>query len=179
MTVHAFADESRRNQLYLVAVAVVDARKLRQSRKLMRGMLLPGQREVHFKKEMPSRRRGVIAALCAADVEARVYTAHCSGGEERARRRCVQQLGHDLVKLGAGRLVLDSRETRDEADRATLHRVLACYPPDQGFVFEHLDSCWDELLWIADAVAWCYGAGGDWRRRIAPVVVEEVDLTGV
>lgn len=42
--------------------------------------------------------------------------------------------------------------------------------------FEHLDSTAEALLWIADAVAWCYGQGGDMRRRIEPIVEAAYDL---
>jgi hypothetical protein len=31
-------------------------------------------------------------------------------------------------------------------------------------------------LWVSDAVAWCHGAGGDWLRRIAPLVVSTTAL---
>lgn len=26
------------------------------------------------------------------------------------------------------------------------------------------------LLWVSDAVAWCYSNGGDWMRRAEPLV---------
>jgi len=39
-----------------------------------------------------------------------------------------------------------------------------------------LDSASEPLLWIADATAWCVGAGGDWARRIAPVLAGVIDL---
>jgi hypothetical protein len=37
-------------------------------------------------------------------------------------------------------------------------------------VFDHRPSRGEPLLWAADAVAWAVGAGGDWKRRIDPVV---------
>jgi hypothetical protein len=52
--------------------------------------------------------------------------------------------------------------------------------PDLGgrLTYEHLRSHEDPALWIADAVAWCHGAGKDWRRRVAPLVKEVIDVTG-
>jgi hypothetical protein len=32
----------------------------------------------------------------------------------------------------------------------------------------------EPLLWVADAVTWAVGAGGDWRRRVAPMLDEHV-----
>jgi hypothetical protein len=50
MSVHALIDESRRGQLYRVAVTVAKPGDLRTLRRALRGMLLPGAREVHFRK---------------------------------------------------------------------------------------------------------------------------------
>jgi hypothetical protein len=43
-------------------------------------------------------------------------------------------------------------------------------------VYEHVDSTSESLLWIADIVAWCFGAGQEWRKRIDPIVTTVVDL---
>jgi hypothetical protein len=45
-----------------------------------------------------------------------------------------------------------------------------------GPAYEHLRSHEDPALWIPDVLAWCHGAGGDWRRRIAPLVRTTVDV---
>jgi hypothetical protein len=34
----------------------------------------------------------------------------------------------------------------------------------------------EPLLWVSDAVAWAMGAGGDWRRRVEPMIDEVVRL---
>ncbi|MFD4643197.1 hypothetical protein ACFWN2_38230 [Lentzea sp. NPDC058436] len=47
---------------------------------------------------------------------------------------------------------------------------------DDGLVYEHIQSSSEPALWISDALAWCHGAGGDWKRRIAPVTGAVVDL---
>ena len=41
--------------------------------------------------------------------------------------------------------------------------------PDHA-TYEHLRPHEEPLLWVADAVVWAHGAGGDWPRRIAPMV---------
>jgi hypothetical protein len=53
MTVHAFVDESRRNSTYYVAAAIAVPAQLTRTRRTMRSLLLPGQREIHFYKERP------------------------------------------------------------------------------------------------------------------------------
>lgn len=178
MSVHAFVDESRRGQQYLLVAAIVDPRDLGRTRKLLRSLLFPGQYELHFKKETPARRRLIISKITACSVEVRVYTANCRRGEELARRECLSHLVADLLDLGGCRLVLDSREVRDEHDRLTIRLAQGSRARDSGLVYEHVGSTQESLLWVADAVAWCVGAGGDWQRRVQALVAKVVDVSG-
>lgn len=141
-------------------------------------MLLSGQHELHFKKETPARRRLIVSRITATAVAVRVYSASCRQGEERARRECLSHLVADLMDLGGGRLVLDSREVRDEHDRLTIRIAQGRQARDTGLVYEHVSSTQESLLWVADAVAWCVGAGGDWQRRVQTVLAKVVDVSG-
>src|SRR5262249_5762964 len=176
VSVHAFVDESRRGQVYRVAVALVDPADLARLRKLLRSLLIPGQRELHFKRETAERARMIVSRLVAAQARVRVYMRSCTDGEETTRQVCLNRLVSDLVIDGAHRLVLDARAGRDAHDQRTIRTVLGKQPRDLGLTYEHLDSTCEPLLWIADATAWCVGAGGDWARRIAPVLAGIVDL---
>ncbi len=79
--------------------------------------------------------------------------------------------GQPLVVGGAVRdLLLGQRLTWQTTIRARLAasgRTLA---------YEHRRAYEEPLLWAADAMAWCYGAGGEWRRRIAPTLDKAVRL---
>ncbi len=177
MSVHAFLDESQRDRLYLVSVAVVDPARLVELRKQMRALLLPGQRELHISKEREGRRKKIADAVAGMAVEVHVYSRQCptrSRASVEARRACLSQLTTDLLARGARRMVLDSRESQDADDRHTIQTVLGGHPSATGLVYEHLNSRSEELLWIADICAWCYGAGGQWRQRISPVIAGEV-----
>jgi hypothetical protein len=176
VSLHAFVDESRRNNTYLLAAAVVLPRELNKMRKTLMGLRFPNQRELHFKKETPARRRQILSALVLTPIHVDLYLACCRKGEERARQLCVSRLTGDLLEAGAARLVLDSREARDEHDLLTIRTRLGKYARATGLVYEHLPSENDPLLWIPDIVAWCYGAGGDWLRRVRPLLGEVTDL---
>ncbi|WNV91205.1 hypothetical protein [Umezawaea sp. Da 62-37] len=176
MSLHAFVDESRRNDRYLLVVAIIDPGDLAELRKLLRDLLLPGQKEVHFKKEEPGRRKIILSRLVRFGPVVHVYQCSCAGGEERARQKCLVALVLDLVALGVIRLVLDSREVRDHHDKQTIKAVLGKPSAESPFIYEHVVSTQEQLLWIADVVGWCYGAGGEWRRRAMPLVAREVDL---
>lgn len=178
MTVHAFVDESERNRTYLLTVAIVDPGDLTRFRRLLRGLLLPGQRELHFQKEKEPRRRQVADSIVRAGVGVRIYTAPIPrgrGGAERARQTCLAALVADLAEMNAHRLVLDSRRGDDIHDQQTIRRVLGPKPEKTALTYEHVESGVEVLLWLADTVGWCYGAGNPWRSRVRAAVVEVVN----
>ncbi|PXY19966.1 hypothetical protein DI005_18650 [Prauserella sp. PE36] len=177
MTVHAFVDESTRTGLYLLGVTIVEPAQLRPARRELSRLLLPGARELHFKKEKPPRRRELADRIARLGVPTRIYSACCSPkAQEDARQRCLEELAGDLLDVGARRLVLDSRGHRDVDDKRTLQRVLGFRPSKTDLTYEHFESTAEPLLWIADAVTWCHGAGGEYRRRVAGIIAEVVRL---
>lgn len=176
MSVHAFVDESRRNNTFLLAVAIVEPPELRPLRTLLRGLLLPGQRELHFQRETPQRRKLILSRMVESAARVDIYRAECRPSEENARRVCLARLVDDLLDVEATRLVLDSRSGRDEHDLFTIRRALGKSARETRLVYEHFDSAADPLLWLADLAAWSYGAGGDWARRVAPVIGSVIRL---
>jgi hypothetical protein len=175
MTVHAFVDESARPPRYLIATAIVEPSQVRL-RKSMRELLLPGQRELHFYKEKPVRRRQLADIVARLPVEVCVYSRSWHRRDEPARQECMNRLVQDLLVRQAHRLVIDTRENRDVHDERTLRRVLDPHPSASKLVYEHVDSTIEPLLWIADVAAWCFGAGSEWRKRIDPIITAVVDL---
>ena len=117
---------------------------------------MPGQQELHFKKEKPLRRRALADAVARLPVEVAIYSRSWHRHDERARQACMGQLAQDLER--------------------TLRTTLGPHPSASLLVYEHVDSTSESLLWIADIVAWCFGAGRDWRKRIDPIVSTVVDL---
>jgi hypothetical protein len=81
------------------------------------------------------------------------------------------------TRLAMSGIVLESRgRDLDRADRLTIWRKLRELGADDAAAptYEHLEPHEDPALWPADAVA--YGAGGDWRRRVDPLLQDVVDL---
>jgi hypothetical protein len=176
VSLHAFVDESRRNNTYLLATVHVDPGELDRLRKLMYSLLFPGQRELHFKKETPQRRKLIFSRLAEAGTSVWIYRRSCTNGDEAARQDCLRRLTNDLLDLSATRLVLDTREDRDIHDERTIRAVLGKKPQETFLSYEHVISSQERLLWIADAAAWAYGAGGDWSRRARQIVTNVMDL---
>jgi hypothetical protein len=176
VTVHAFVDESARDGQYLVAAAIVEPSKVRRLRQTMRALLLPGQRELHFQREKPTRRRMLADTIARLPVEVNLYLRTWHRHDEPARQDCLDRLVRDLLARQAHRLVIDSRDRDDIHDERTLRSVLGPHPSASQLVYEHVDSTTESLLWIADMVAWCYGAGREWRKRVDLITTTVVDL---
>ncbi|WP_433178420.1 hypothetical protein [Actinoallomurus sp. CA-150999] len=167
MAIHAFVDESARRDRYILCAATVDTSRLDEVRRLLRGLCLPGQRRWHFKHESTPRQRQIldVIARCGA-VQALIYEG--SGKELPVRRECLAALVFDLVDRQAGRLVIESRETMDHFDRSCIAQTLRKASEHLGYA--HLRPHEEPGLWLPDALAWAYGAGGDWRRRVQPII---------
>jgi hypothetical protein len=176
MTVHAFADESRRGTQYLIAMAIASPCDLRGLRRDLRALLLPGQRELHFKREKESRQRQIADAIARLPAEVHIYLRRRERYEETARQSCIAHLMRYLLDRGAHRLVLDSRAELDVHDENTIRAAVVDHPHHPRFVYEHVDSVGEPLLWIADTAAWCFGAGGHWRKRVDRIITTITDL---
>ena len=72
MSGHIFVDETKRAGYVIAAVTVSDTEAIR---KIVRALVLPGQRRIHMKHEQARRRRVIVSALAAMQVQATVYDA--------------------------------------------------------------------------------------------------------
>jgi hypothetical protein len=175
VSIHVFDDESRRGGTYLVAAAVVPPGRLDRLRCLVRNLLLPGERRIHFQAENDSRRRKILGEFVTHGARAQIYLG--CGRPDRVRAVCLERLLDDVISWDTRRLVIESRGEADATDRALIHRMLTRYESvRERMSYEHLLPHDDPCLAIPDAVAWAYGAGSDWRRRVAPTVIEVVNL---
>ncbi len=166
-----FVDETKHRGYVLVASVAV-SEELEPLRRVVRGLVLAGQRRVHMKDENDSRKRAIAAAIVAAGVEAVIYDAGRRYRTEReSRAECLRGLVEDTAAApGHTRLVIeqdDSLVSWDSQRLIELSRSAGCR---DRMSYEHQRATAEQLLAIPDAVAWCWGKGGEWRRRITPVV---------
>jgi len=97
---HVFVDETKHRGYLLVASAVPPG-DLDPLRKLIRGLILPGQRRLHMKNENDQRKRSITAAITNSDVRATIYTAERRYRTERdSRAACLQALVADIATRG-------------------------------------------------------------------------------
>jgi len=122
---HVFVDESKEHD-YLLVASIHASGELDDLRKLMRGLVLRGQRRVHMKKESDPRRRAIAAAICGAGVTATVYDAGQRYRDELdARAACLHGLVEDAVGRGDTMLVIEQDDSLLEWDR---RQALLCRP---------------------------------------------------
>lgn len=173
-----FVDETKAKS-YLVVAAVCPDSALAPARRVIGRLVLAGQRSIHMKQESV-RRRGQIAdaicALTAIGLEAVVLDAGRGPEPEIARReRVLRALVARAEGEPAAHLVLDLDETLVARDA----RVLARAVRETGatsITYSHQRLATQPLLSIPDVVAWCWARGGDWRRRVTPIVSDVIDV---
>lgn len=74
MSGHVFVDETK-HRGYLLVASVVPAAELDSVRKMLRGLILPGQRRLHMKDESNQRRRSIASVVAVSGLQATVYDA--------------------------------------------------------------------------------------------------------
>ena len=141
MSSHIFVDETKDRDYLLVASAYVSS-DIDELRKLMRALVLRGQRRVHMKKESEPRKRAIA---------------------------CLGALVVDAAHLDNPLLVLEQDDSLLDWDRRQLY-ALTREAQVPLLRYEHRRASVEQLLAIPDAIAWCWAKGGDWRRRIEPAV---------
>jgi hypothetical protein len=76
----------------------------------------------------------------------------------------------DARRAQATRLVVEPVESLVPLDHIAIVRELRRSTGQSILAYEHVEAKLEPVLWAADAIAWAFGAGGDWRRRIEPVI---------
>lgn len=170
MNGHVFVDESKERG-YLLVAALVARDELTATRTLVRGLVMKGQRRLHMTKESDPRRRKITAALHGSGVHATIYDAgRRYRSELDARAACLTALVTDAASTGTSLLVLEQDESLLRWDRQQLIETTRAAGCRDNLRYEHRRPGSEQLLAIPDAIAWCWAKGGDWRRRVAPIV---------
>ncbi|PZF83083.1 hypothetical protein [Jiangella anatolica] len=161
MAWHAYVDESKRRD-YIVAAAVIAADGVVGARQAMRGLLVGKQQRIHFKDEKPARKELIIATALDLCTDVRLYVCRT---RHSARESCLQTMVPDLVDIGVDRLVLERDQSTVQLDKQVLYE--ATRKVGAALTYHHHTPHQEPLLWVPDAIAWCWAAGGAWRQRVS------------
>lgn len=163
----AFVEESIRGQRYLLGCVLVEARSLTTVRRALIDVRIANRR-IHFNNESTRRRRDILQLIASLPVRSFVVVCRQTHGvkEVDARSACLRTIVEKLQLDEVSRLVMESRQD-DRDDVRLIERVRSAEP---RLVFEHRRPKEEPLLWIADAVTWAVGTGGEWRDLVEPIL---------
>ena len=162
-----FVDESKARGL-LVACTVANPGDVVAARRVLNGLRMKGQRRLHFKSESDSRRRSICSSLVTLPITVRIYQT--KGKADRSSRAlALDAVVRDLAAVQGTRLVIERDDSLVQSDRAALFQSVRAHSvPDLRY--EHPSAHEEPMLWVSDAVAWCYAKGGPWRSRVDPII---------
>lgn len=174
MSVKMFVDETKAKSYLVVAAAGIHT-ELQTCGKELRSLILPGQRALHMNSESTPRRRAIadtVARMKDLGVAATIYDAGKRGPTDKDRRaRCLGALVADAAALEADvRITFDLDETMTKWDRQKMIEFTRAADTRDRVTYLHRTRQTEMMLAIPDVVAWCWARGGDWRRRVEPVV---------
>lgn len=167
-----YVDESKARG-YILAVAFVPARSAHALRTALRGLRGRGRRSIHFHGTTDAQRNAVIKVLFEHEVAAVVVRARSSKGNN-PRQECIRATAAFARATDAHSITLDRDESLERLDRRWLFEELA----KTSIRYDHADRHSDALLWVPDAIAWCWQRGGEWRSKVRDAVVEVIDIDG-
>jgi len=169
MTSHWFADESKKAGFIMVA-AIATPGQLQSGRSAMRQHLMRGQDRLHFTKERNARRGPILRTIAETGIRSVVYDATEMASLADGRRACMEEMMSDAATAGAQRLVLELDQTALFGDMKILYASAKRLGCEESLVREHMCPSQEPLLWIADAVAWCWAKDAHWREAVRPMV---------
>ncbi len=176
LPVHAWVDESVlvARGLYLLAAAVgpVVPEALEADRSRLRSLARATGR-LHWSSEEERDKMRIATLVGELSLSNMVVTATRldSRRQERARRKCLQMLVHQLVADDVQHVWLESRDRignqRDLAMIASL-RTTGALPP--SIRVDHARPSEEPLLWVADAVAGAVAAAYEGRPQFRGLI---------
>ncbi|HET9255997.1 MAG TPA: hypothetical protein VFO16_12450 [Pseudonocardiaceae bacterium] len=161
-----FADETYQRGCE-IAVVIVCRCQLEIVAKVIKGRSHKTLRRIHFSKLKDSDRRLVANLLAEESILALFVSVR--GRQTVARSECWRRVVPPLVKLGVVALAIEQVGDGAKArDRRDIRNALMTIDQESRFTYDHEDPVGKPMLWAADA--WCAGAGGAWRARIATIL---------
>jgi hypothetical protein len=138
----------------------------------MQSLRLKGQTRIHMNNERDSRRREILNVILSM-----AYWECLILQSKSTQLRNAEARQHLLILASTHHIWRSIRHItiEDSTDRIRDKKTLT-WIKSQGvheFEFDFLPPAQNECLWIADALAWAYSKGGDWRKTIRSRVTVE------
>lgn len=171
---HIFVDESKSSG-YIAAATYVRAANIAVARKAIASLRVRGAERLHFTHERDEHKKQVLDRMAASGlVMVRLYIAE-TNDHQRGREKTLTSLVTDALNAGAHRLVLEQDDSVLTADRRLLTPLIR--RSGSQLQFEHVRAKSEPLLWVSDAVAWCWQRGERWVKQADPLI-DTVQIVG-
>lgn len=82
-------------------------------------------------------------------------------------------LAEEPVHAGVAQLIIERDESLERDGRRLIADTIR-HAESSGMQYRHVAPHEHPLLWVSDAVAWCYSNGGEWIRRVDAIVESRV-----
>ncbi len=172
---YVYVDESK-SKAYIVAAVIVEPGRAAGLRSRMKKLLMPRQGHLHFVDERPSRRKQILSEMIDMTIRVRIYRAK-EINHMMSRALCMAALLDDLEGLGATSLIFERDDSVVKSDEILLRQGLTRRGLKKTIEFRHVGKSEEPLVWIADAMAWSFARGEDYRRRAMFVIEEIIEVT--
>jgi hypothetical protein len=154
----AYIDESLRVRegLYVLAAVIVADADAAGHRQALRALLYRRQLRLHWRDESRTRREQLIAAVRALPHTGAIVIAAgmAPGRQERARRKCIERLLHELAGRGIAHAVFERRHPElDARDRALVAALQRQHSIPATVRTRWLPAVGEPLLWLPDIAA--------------------------
>ncbi|RJT76901.1 hypothetical protein D6T63_15625 [Arthrobacter cheniae] len=166
---HVFVDESKAGRYY-IAAAVISPADVVATRSAIKSLRHKGSSAVHFKSERDAVRKAFLRGAALTGVKTVVYIVD-GKPDKVARPACLEALIQDLCEAEAERFVLEQDDSLAATDRRIIHAELKAHGNTE-LEYRHMRRTEEPLLWVGDAVAWCFQKGGSWRAEVEPLIGE-------
>lgn len=87
---------------------------------------------------------------------------------------CLSSIVQVHGSRGPFNLLLDRDRSVERFDRQRLVELRHAQGGRSLGLYRHVEPRDEPLIWIPDAIAWCYCRGGAWRESALKIVVERV-----
>lgn len=183
---HAWVDESIHvgNRLYLLAAAVapLDEEQLDEFRTRLRSLVRHARGRLHWNREEERDMVAITAAIADMPLTNIVVTATRLDPrkQERARRKCLEQLLHRLAIDHVEHVWLESRDPiGNRRDLAMVASMRTTHVLPASIRVDHARPFDEPLLWLPDSVAGAVAAAHDGKPHYrAPLahMLEEITI---
>lgn len=153
-----FADETK-SRGYVFGSVIANDYQLFELRQRLRTLVKPGQRSIHFSNESYQRRRFLLDVMLSLGLTAKVTSTSQKDSRE-GRNYALACLLESAQASGCEKLVLELDASNLRGDRRFLGEIRSQYRVG----FTHVARHDEPLLWAADAVAWSFQRGGNFRK---------------